>query len=225
MKGTVAELRERALSLNAKADYWTDLAEIALAELARKLPGYRHAEALALYDQSVRNASRVDDKLDAITAELFQRGQRQQARLVAQLPPALPPVLPPILPPLPPEDDDDDDDYDDFDSPEWDFGFEYSSADYGTAHNVDVNFVVRRLDGGSFGHVEAQRVMLATAEAFGRVPAGYKIAGIDWRRPVGRSGWRTKSDWKTTLGDFAAILEFMAKIPGVWRLGSPKKDW
>lgn len=119
-------------------------------------------------------------------------------------------------------------------SDEWEIGFEYRGADKGS--NVDVNVRIARMDGALFGATEAANVLsrfrhnMAHEADVNPVPAGYRLAYIDWRRPRWRSDTFQSGD-DDDLAGFRNPMYTEADNDAAWsilpadnvRLGSIKK--
>lgn len=105
---------------------------------------------------------------------------------------------------------------------EWEFSCEYLADD--SSSNVDVNFRLRRRDGKPFGQDEAKQAMRTfraqVSAGILAAPPGYRIAGIDWRRPSKHQrGWSRHGSFPSDLGDLTNVLYIAADHPSLWRLG------
>lgn len=105
---------------------------------------------------------------------------------------------------------------------EWEFSCEYLAGE--GSSNVDVNFRIRRNDGRPFSADEAKRAMQTfrgqVAAGLMTAPPGYRIAGIDWRRPSKRQvGWTKHGEFPHDLGGLENVLYIAADHPSLWRLG------
>lgn len=105
---------------------------------------------------------------------------------------------------------------------EWEFSCEYLAGE--GSSNVDVNFRIRRNDGQKFGPDEAKRAMQTfraqVSAGLMTAPRGYRIAGIDWRRPSKRqTGWTKHGSFPRDLGGLENVLYIAADHPSLWRLG------
>lgn len=74
---------------------------------------------------------------------------------------------------------------------EWQFGLEYSSVGSKGERNVDVNVDIRRTDGKKMSRQEAVDAFRAFRDTR-RMPDGYKLHAIQWKRPDAWEAYRTK---------------------------------
>jgi len=119
---------------------------------------------------------------------------------------------------------------------EWEVGFDYNGA-AGRTSDVDINIRLARRDGAAFGAREAVAVLRAFRDNLGNglanpVPAGYRMASINWRRPHTGGGWRPRGGSGTMedVENFNAVLYSQYDNEMAWdlmpfgdvRLGSVK---
>lgn len=104
---------------------------------------------------------------------------------------------------------------------EWEFQCEYLAGE--SASNVDINFRLRRNDGARFSKAEAERAMQVfraqLSAGLTTAPPGYRIAGIDWRRPTKSTAWTRHGQYPRDLGDLQNVLYVASDFPSLWRMG------
>lgn len=106
-------------------------------------------------------------------------------------------------------------------SDEWEIGVDYN-GEAGGGHDVDINVRLRRADGAAFGFTEAAAAMAHFRANLSHgvsnpIPAGYRMAAINWKRPErGSMKWGDAGD----LDTFNNVLYVASDDDTAWRLGS-----
>lgn len=89
--------------------------------------------------------------------------------------------------------------------------------------DVDIQVHVRRMDHAPMRESEARKVLAALHDSAGEsIPAGYRVAAIDWRNPNKRTDFiHRTTELRAHLANFAAIIQ--TSHPNDWRIGGLKE--
>lgn len=114
-------------------------------------------------------------------------------------------------------------------SPEWEIAYEYTSHSRG--HDVDVSVRIARTDGAPIPESEAFSVFKSMRATGGEPPAGYRVAGIKWRKAKQREdGTRDVGAWRSrgnAYDNLAALFNPIggaqaSKVEPLYRVGAVK---